>query len=225
MPYPDDDEFMESPLPNLAEWASSARAVLDELDWSVPLASEEGARWIQDRIDPDEILTSLAALEPSSKRIMAYNCRETGTHHKWLLFSGSYVPYRIWLHQFKSEISEGAGFSTAPHNHRYAFSTLILRGGYQHDRYEEFPSNSHAVKRSSRPVGVGDTYYLECDDIHSLANIMIGTLTLIIQSPPTRSESSSVLGGSRRVHRTPFAICSDRSWPATRGNHHGYSDG
>jgi hypothetical protein len=112
---------------------------------------------------------------------------ETPSHYKWLLHEFSAAPVVVWLHEYKEERRRGPGYSQIPHDHRYAFCSIMLAGSFE--------SVAYAPGRPMARLGVtavraGEWLSLGHDDIHALDHIADGTHTLVFQGPILRNYST-----------------------------------
>jgi hypothetical protein len=180
-------------------------SILDTIEWSRDsvaqkqinaflsgFAPEQGAFWQQLKRFAQSQQTKLERLSV-----------ETPTHFKWLIyFSGEYH-YRVWLHLYKPVMSRGSGYAIIPHNHRYSFTSLILRGGFCSTEYEikhrdgSVFSECVAVKRNR--LETGKIYTLSSESVHALSDFIHPCATLIVQNPPVKTYSESFNPGSGQI--------------------------
>jgi hypothetical protein len=105
---------------------------------------------------------------------------------KLVLYVDKKDRFRIRLHLFSGETSN----KNRPHCHRWAYSSVILHGGYQHFIYgtEAIVANTEIAK--IKPIlikeeKVGSTYTINDDVFHSIA-AESGTVTVIIRGPSVK---------------------------------------
>jgi predicted metal-dependent enzyme (double-stranded beta helix superfamily) len=114
--------------------------------------------------------------------------REVATHYKWLVAAGDRQEWKVWLHQYKDDLSPSGVYADVPHNHRYNFVSLILNGTYENLGYTVHGEEELQLV-SQRGVGRGDVIALDHREVHSLTQIGPGTVSLFIQGR-IRKESS-----------------------------------
>lgn len=129
---------------------------------------------------------------------MDLGSHETATHYKWLLHRDP-AGFTLWLHDYKPSSTRGFGYAEVPHDHRYDLCSRVLQGGFtnvEHDLSEKI-----AYPRSKDPRAIGDLLSLDHQTIHSLADIMPGTTTLLVEGPRKRAWSTSYpVDGPPRRH-------------------------
>jgi hypothetical protein len=113
-------------------------------------------------------------------------CHETPTHYKWLLYRGRRQPITVWWHEYKSEKLRGAGYTQLPHDHRYDFCSLMLRGSFVSDG---FAAGTPLVLLDESKLLAGDWLSMSSAQIHALRDIADGTDTLVFQGPARRGFS------------------------------------
>jgi hypothetical protein len=125
-------------------------------------------------------------------------CRETPTHWKWFL-GGSTASILLWLHEYKPSTQRRPGYADSVHDHRYSFVSAIVCGGYIHRRF----TVDDGVARLSREevVEAGSVYALDADEVHGVAGLQDGTLTLIAQAPKRRPFSTEFFTDGRPPQR------------------------
>jgi predicted metal-dependent enzyme (double-stranded beta helix superfamily) len=109
--------------------------------------------------------------------------QETPTHFKWSLWESSNREFHVYVHQYKPPQNLQCGYALSVHNHRYWFTSLMLRGAFQHLRYEipkdaagEFDvSGARIVDEVA--VKAGDVYQLSLGEVHSVRDIQEETRT------------------------------------------------
>jgi hypothetical protein len=130
---------------------------------------------------------------------------ETPTHFKWLLWESSNREFQVYVHQYKPPQNIQRGYyALSVHNHRYWFASMMLRGTFQHLRYDipkdtagEFDvSGARIIDEVT--VKAGDVYQLLLGEIHSVRDIQEETRTLVVQAKPERLWSETFLLEERR---------------------------
>ncbi|MFI5713873.1 hypothetical protein [Kribbella sp. NPDC051620] len=149
--------------------------------------------------DPRELIKShMRGWSAPERADMEWRSHVTATHYKWLLHRDP-AGFTLWLHDYKPSDERGFGYAEVPHNHRYDLCSRVLRGGFtnqEHDVSEEV-----AYLRSKNSLAVGDLLSLDHETVHSLADILPGTKTLLVEGPRKRTWSTSYpVGGSSRRH-------------------------
>ena len=137
--------------------------------------------------------------------------REQGSHFKWYLgaLSGGRRG-RIWLHEFKAQPHEGAGYARSIHNHRYDLDVWIVSGGYLHEKFalpldQDYFDEAEIARglTESSFLGPGTYYSLGHTEFHALSRIEPGTFTVVAEHTPSKHASMSLnrTGGRWLVHR------------------------
>lgn len=173
---------------------NSLNATLDrirDLDWGKVDTAQEQASSLLARCDPRRLLADLKA--ELRQAIEPGRSVEKSTHYKWLIAEDSGRRFEFWLHEYKPSTHRRTGHATVPHNHRFWLTSLILRGGFDDIRYKRSVRRSGGESMiepvTSRSMRTGDTMVISPDEIHSLAALRDGTLSLIVQSRAVRSYS------------------------------------
>ncbi|HEX3240431.1 MAG TPA: hypothetical protein VHR18_09875 [Solirubrobacterales bacterium] len=152
------------------------------LDWDDVVAVEGASRPLLERLKDDSgLLGGLLGGSREDARL-----RELSEHYdildKVVLYDDSASGFRLRLHVFLP------GYFDRPHNHRWSYSSLILRGAYQHFIYgsEEGLSEETDVSalrpRMVRTESVGSSYTLD----HSMVHAVVAepyTVSLILRGP------------------------------------------
>lgn len=170
---------------------------------------------LEDLSDPRQAITQHAIIEalaslkdpaavvrtwmyPRQKELTK-RIQETPTHFKWSLWESSNREFQVYVHQYKPPQNLQCGYALSVHNHRYWFTSLMLRGGFQHLRYEipkdaagEFDV-SGATIIDEVAVKAGDVYQLSLGEVHSVRDIQEETRTLVVQAKPERLWSETFL--------------------------------
>jgi hypothetical protein len=127
----------------------------------------------------------------------ASRSHETSTHYKWWLVGNESTQEVLWLHVYKRPSSMVRGYAESAHDHRYSFTSLILRGGYTNSSHQF--SNGHLSKISDELLLQGSILHMHPAAIHSLSGIQAGTITLVFQQRPARTSSFVYRSSERRA--------------------------
>ncbi|WP_156756529.1 hypothetical protein [Actinokineospora pegani] len=138
----------------------------------------------------------LADLPPDRAAAMIGRSRETTTHFAWCLRDRAGEPFSFWLHEYKPQRDWRAGYADSVHNHRYHFSTVILRGGYRHERFTaavDAESGLITAARLTERVDAveGESGVLTAEQFHRIPTALDGTATFLVKSRPVRPWSLS----------------------------------
>lgn len=144
----------------------------------------------------------LGALSPEAFRSIVPGSRETPTHFKWLVYAAADESLRVWLHEYKQAGLRARGYTQAVHNHRYAFASLIVSGGYRHSRFA-VPALDGGLQPPSLlradPLRRGAVYALDPADFHAVTEVADGTVSLVIQRSADSPYSISIDLVTRRA--------------------------
>jgi hypothetical protein len=191
------------------------------LGWTAQLAERLGSvRWTAGEVVHAQVERYLATvhshaavlraeldrLSPEIFAGMLLRSRETSTHYKWNLHAGDHEQFAVWLHEYKPAGQRAPGYAESVHNHRYGLTSLVLRGGYTHLRFAvERDDHSSAgvrlIEKHACRLRPGSTYSLSADDFHSVADLVDGTVTVVVQHPAVRQYSTSVNTSDLRLVR------------------------
>ena len=142
----------------------------------------------------EKILRTLAADRSALSQLVAdleqnpallSMCEHYDLLDKLVLFGHPESGFRLRLHLFLP------GHFDRPHNHRWTYSSLLLRGGYRHTLYGEDTALSADIDvRTLQPVMVheqraGDFYTLSHRMIHSVIAEPY-TVSLIVRGPSVK---------------------------------------
>ena len=155
---------------------------LTGIDWDDIEVVEGAARPFLEQLGQDrEILGTLLRQAREDPRL-----RELSEHYdildKIVLYDAPDSGFRLRLHVFLP------GYFDRPHNHRWSYSSLILRGGYTHYLYGSDEGLSKETKVAElRPQMVrtehaGSSYTLD----HSMVHAVVAepyTVSLIVRGP------------------------------------------
>lgn len=157
------------------------------------------------RLDTRELLTTIAAdlraptvnldgpfdhlrrLTDAARQVLACRSVDTATHLKLSLDQNRHRGLRVWLHVYKPWNPVQDRYAASVHDHRYPFASKILRGGYREDRW--------AVSGTLRIIGsrcfsTGEVNVVGAEEVHSLGDVVEGTITLVVQLPTARQYST-----------------------------------
>ena len=148
-----------------------------------------------------------AIRDPAFRQGQIDSLRETTTHYVWAIASG--VDIRICLNEYKPLSVRSDGYATSIHDHRYDFVSIILRGGFSHQKYDAHFERLDAIKEplliSEIALSAGDLLVVRCDEFHRLSNIELDTLSLMVKLPPKKPYSTSFDVRTRAVtHHYPY---------------------
>lgn len=134
--------------------------------------------------------------------------RQTETHMKWFIYRSS-QGVEIWLHEFRPdrEIQKTDRYAASVHNHRYGFSSVLLKGGYTAE-YHKVVALDGGMKNGAhvedtitdaQPYCAGDAYLMHYDEFHRLRDFAPGTVSFVVQLPPQAVSSFSVDQGTKTL--------------------------
>jgi predicted metal-dependent enzyme (double-stranded beta helix superfamily) len=160
------------------DWIDS----LERLDWSnVQEMSTVTGDILRSMAANLGLVQSLLESLPQSEKLLSM-CEHYDLLDKLVLFYNERYDYRLRLHVFLP------GYFDRPHNHRWSYSSIVLRGSYKHFIYGQDEGLSDQVDVDSlQPVMVhqpraGDVYTLHHSMIHSVIAEPY-TVTLILRGP------------------------------------------
>lgn len=162
------------------------RDTIRNIDWSDLEAVRSTSSFLLKQISEDaECLGKLianAVSEPSLRNLFEhYDILD-----KMVLLDDPESGVRLRLHIFLP------GYFDRPHNHRWKYTTLILKGGYRHYTYLPHDYTADEEIRDMSPViasfeGVGNSYTYDARMFHSII-AEPNTVTLILRGPSEKSE-------------------------------------
>jgi len=122
--------------------------------------------------------------------------RETTTHFAWCLLDDPGAEFSLWLHEYKPQRDWRHGYAESVHNHRYHFSTAMLRGGYLQECYDAAVDAQSGMITSVNSWGhtvcdSGSTGMVLASDFHRIAAAADDTMTFLIKSRPVTAWSLS----------------------------------
>lgn len=134
----------------------------------------------------------LHALSAADRFAVLSRSVERPTHYKWFL-GGEQRRYAVWIHEYKAFSSSPKGlgsFANTTHDHRYSFTSRILRGALEINDYAVEHASKTPNLSITRTLRAGETFTVSTDDVHSVTFSEPGTCTLIVQGPQVRSYST-----------------------------------
>jgi hypothetical protein len=149
--------------------------------------------------------THVSSLPAAEAAALIARSRETTTHFAWCLRDRPGEQFTFWLHEYKPQRDWRAGYADSVHNHRYHFCTVIVRGGYRHERYDAdlnpLSGLITAVRESNTThCGEGDTQRLLASDFHRIPWAADDTITFLVKSRPVTISSVSFDPETRVSH-------------------------
>ncbi len=143
-----------------------------------------------------DLRSHLMNLNPLSAGSLIARSRETTTHYAWCLRDRPTEPFSFWLHEYKPQHDWRAGYADSVHNHRYHFCTVLLRGGYLHERFtttldDDTGLISSAAMTQRTECGVGTSGFLLASEFHRIPQAADDTMTFLIKSRPVTGWSLS----------------------------------
>ncbi len=152
--------------------------------------------WTDDPTRRRALRAHLRALPPDEAAAVVARSKEATTHFAWCLHDEPGDPFSLWLHEYKPRRDWLPGYANSVHNHRYHFCTVLLRGGYQHERFTADVDDTGTVVRavthqddSFCREGTGG--YLLTDEFHRIPMADDGTMSLLVKSRPVAPWSLS----------------------------------
>lgn len=154
----------------------------------------------------NDLRAHLLGLPSEQADVMIRRSRETTTHFAWCLRDQPGEPFTFWLHEYKEQRDWRQGYADSVHNHRYHFSTTILRGGYLHERYTAtINPNTELIGSAellaSTPCPVGASGSLLATDFHRIPRATNGTMTFLVKSREVTPWSLSYDPTTQESHR------------------------
>jgi hypothetical protein len=148
----------------------------------------------------------LARLEPAEVAVVMRRSRETTTHFAWCLRDRPDEPFTFWLHEYKPQRDWRPGFADSVHNHRFHLCTMIVSGGYLHERYQaEIDANTEMISDvtlvESDSCEVGAVRIVLADEFHRIPVAQDSTMTFLVKSRPVYSWSLSFDPATRTSHQ------------------------
>ncbi len=111
----------------------------------------------------NDYLCNLCEANPTLQKLILYECPKTGARlrcHKFLVFD-----------------------EPVPHDHSWAFVTLIVKGGYEHSIHTHLPSGEVGSRSSfCQELTEGMSYYLSPDCFHKTV-VRSEALSIVLQGP------------------------------------------
>lgn len=162
--------------------------------------------WVDGRPPTPAVRRHLAELDPAESAALVSRSRETTTHFAWCLRDRQDEPFSFWLHEYKPQRDWRAGYADSVHNHRYHFCTVILSGGYRHERFRaQVDPVTGLVDAAEMTRGadydVGTSGYLLASEFHRIPAALDGTMTFLVKSRPVAECSLSYDPSTGLGHR------------------------
>ncbi|KDA40520.1 hypothetical protein E0F15_22700 [Frankia sp. B2] len=153
------------------------------LDWDDLDAVESGTRKALAQVaeDPEAVREALLRL-PTRPELLAL-CEHYDILDKIVLYQDD-AGVRVRLHVFLP------GYFDRPHNHRWSYASLVLRGEYRHHLFgnvdvDDAPAPDALKALVVRPEPVGSSYALH----HSMVHAVVAepfTVSLVIRGPAVK---------------------------------------
>jgi hypothetical protein len=171
-------------------------APLRLIDWDDLDTVESVGRKVLEEIDGDRTILRAAVDALSTRPHLLALCEHPDPDvtaglgqqlDKIVLYSDDDSGVRVRLHAF------WPGHYDLPHNHRWSFVSLILRGGFQHSLFGPARAGDVAYPVPLEPVQVrqentGTCYALHHDELHALV-CEPGSVSLVIRGPAVKDRS------------------------------------
>ena len=182
-------------MPDLSDLAARMRAAdLGHRRWQA--AHENVLSWADVPALRAVLRGHLLGLSADRCAALVGRSRETTTHFAWCLRDRGAEPFSFWLHEYKPQHDWRAGYADSVHNHRYHFCTVILSGGYLHERFratvdERTGLITGAELTGSADCGPGESGVLTAEQFHRIPSARDATVTFLVKSRPVRPWSLS----------------------------------
>ncbi|MGX7828706.1 hypothetical protein ACTG9Q_26780 [Actinokineospora sp. 24-640] len=162
--------------------------------------------WVDGRAPRAAIRRHLSELSAAEAAALVSRSRETTTHFAWCLRDEPEEPFSFWLHEYKPQRDWRAGYADSVHNHRYHFCTVILSGGYRHERFDTDIDPATGLVNEVRMTrgahyDTGTAGYLLAEEFHRIPTAADGTMTFLVKSRPVADWSLSYDPATRVGHR------------------------
>lgn len=132
-----------------------------------------------------QLRSHLRTLPPDEVAGVVARSKEATTHFAWCLLDRDGDPFSLWLHEYKPARSWLPGYANSVHNHRYHFCTMLLSGGYLHERFTATVVDAAitAVTRYDATECVaGDSGIVLSPEFHRIPHAADGTMTFLVKS-------------------------------------------
>lgn len=197
---------MPTGLSVVTDLASAIRRVPPPVGDRWPSVARVFREWTDDPALRRALLAHLRVLPPDEAAAVVARSKEATTHFAWCLYDEPGDPFSLWLHEYKPHRDWQPGYANSVHNHRYHFCTVLLSGGYQHERFTaDVDATGTVVRAVTRRDGTfcaeGTGGYLRSDEFHRIPTADDGTMTFLVKSRPVAPWSLSFdprTGVSRR---------------------------
>jgi hypothetical protein len=140
-----------------------------------------------DEISHESVVDELRRMAEDERQAMLCRSVDTTTHLKLSLDHNAHRALRLWLHVYKEWPPAEGRFAASIHDHRYAFVSKILSGGYVEQRWTVEPERVLPLQFTKRDVNTLNI--VRATDVHSLVSVEPGTVSLVVQLPAERSFS------------------------------------
>jgi hypothetical protein len=165
------------------------------ISWSDP---ERGAKQIHAALRSADlslcVSQEVTTWETRGLGVRELLCHDTGTHLKWFVAFSPETQTAIWIHQYKGPDEQRTSHARSIHNHRYWFVSAILCGRYAHHHHEV--RDGVPIETGCEYYAAPDSYVMAADEVHSVDDVAHPTVTLIVQGPAIRHESTVYREGS-----------------------------
>ncbi|MBG6105037.1 MULTISPECIES: hypothetical protein [Micromonospora] len=140
-----------------------------------------------EEISHESVVDELRRMTEDERQGMLCRSVDTTTHLKLSLDQNAHRALRLWLHVYKGWPPSEGRFAASIHDHRYAFVSKILRGGYVEQRWTIESDRVSPLRSAKR--GVNSLNIVRAADVHSLVSVEPRTVSLVLQLPAERSFS------------------------------------
>lgn len=168
---------------------------LSGIDWNRIEDVRDRSIEVLQAVASDKILLTDLVLAVAESPHLSAMCEHYDLLDKMVLLDHRSTGARLRLHIFLP------GNFDRPHDHRWTYTTLILKGGYRHLVYlpEEVEQQDFACMRPSfiSHLGVGDSYTFDTKLFHSVVADPF-TVSLILRGPAVKN-AFTVLDKERRM--------------------------
>lgn len=158
---------------------------LCQLDWTDLTAVSEESQKVLSQLVEDSGVLNEALRAVADQPELASMCEHYDILDKVVLYNDPVSGVRVRLHIFLP------GYFDRPHNHRWTYTSLILKGGYKHTLYGTDEDLDDTLDpRELEPVMVrreeqGTTYTLHHSMIHAITADP-HTMSLVVRGPAVK---------------------------------------
>ncbi|MBM0201666.1 hypothetical protein ACIA47_17690 [Micromonospora sp. NPDC051227] len=206
----------------------SVLAPLDGVDWEDIDQVGSASRKVLNAIDADRGILRRAIDDLPSRPELLAMCEHPDIDDadgkgqqldKIVLYANAETGVRVRLHTF------WPGYYDLPHNHRWTFASLVLRGGFRHYLYGDQGPDDAVPQAAPQALTVreeraGTTYALHHRALHALI-AEPGSVSLVLRGPAAKDRSFLIdpQTGTRLWHfgastESPEAVQRKRMTPA-----------